>query len=148
MLFLHFRIGDDNCALAADQIVEIVPLAPTRAIRRRADTYGTDPADAAPDLAFDYRGRFVPVIDLCQRELGRPARRRPSTRIIVVRHDAAEPGPVGPGLIGLVAESATAMLRLDPADFAPFAPGPHGLVQRVTLRDLIPGARPERAIAP
>jgi chemotaxis-related protein WspB len=60
-----------------------------------------------------------------------------STRIIVVRHPHDEAG-----LIGLIAENVTEMLRLDPAQFAPFAPGPHGLVQRVELKDLLPAALP------
>ena len=124
MLFLHFRIGDDSFALGADRIVEIVPLAEFRKTR--------DAPEAAAHC-FEYRGRFVPVVDLCAFELGRPARRRLSTRIIVVRHPRDETR-----VIGLVAEHATDMLRLDPAQFAPFAPGPHGLTQRVELEDLLP----------
>ncbi|NOW45752.1 chemotaxis-related protein WspB [Novosphingobium sp. SG751A] len=125
MLFLHFRIGEGSFALAADRIVEIVPLAPLRTIRQ-----GPDTADVPTDQTFEYRGQFVPVIDLCQIDLGRPARRRLSTRIIVVGHHNA--------LLGLIAENATTMLRLEPEDFAPFATGPEGLIQRVDLPDLLP----------
>jgi chemotaxis-related protein WspB len=46
--------------------------------------------------------------------------------------------PRGGDLVGLIAEQATTMLRLDPEDFAPFAKGPDGLVQRVMLEDLLP----------
>lgn len=126
MLFLHFRIGEESFALAAERIVEIVPLAPLKRVRQ---------ASEAMAQTFDYRGRFVPVVDLCLLELGRPSRRRLSTRIIVVRHPAEEGA-----LLGLIAENATEMLRLDPADFAPFAPGPQGSVQRVDLPDLLPAA--------
>ena len=63
----------------------------------------------------------------------RSARRRMSTRIIVVHHPYDDAS-----LIGLIAENATEMLRLDPSQFAPFAPGPQGLVQRVELEDLLP----------
>jgi len=124
MLFLHFRIGEDAFALAVDGIVEILPLMDLRRVR-----------DAAEGVAgsFDYRGRFVPVVDLCQLELGRPARRRMSTRIIVVRLPEDEQA-----LVGLIAEDATETLRCDPADFAPFAAGPRGLVQRIELADLLP----------
>jgi chemotaxis-related protein WspB len=45
-------------------------------------------------------------------------------------------------LVGLIAEQATTMLRLDPAEFAPFAKGPDGLVQRVDLSDLLPAEVP------
>lgn len=122
MLFLHFRIGDDSFALATERIVEIVPLTELRQMRQ---------APEGASACFDYRGSFVPAVDLCARELGRPARPWLSTRIIVVRHDTA-------GLVGLVAEQATGMLRLDPDAFAPFAAGPHGLIQRVEVEDLVP----------
>jgi chemotaxis-related protein WspB len=128
MLFLHFRIGDDCFALAAESILEIVPLVPLKKVRQAPDAVAG---------SFEYRGRYVPVIDLCALDVRRSARRRMSTRIIVVRHPHDEAG-----LIGLIAENVTEMLRLDPAQFAPFAPGPHGLVQRVELKDLLPAALP------
>lgn len=126
MLFLYFRIGDDGFALAAESIIEIVPLMQLKKVRQAPDAVAG---------SFQYRGRYVPVVDLCALEIRRPARRRMSTRIIVVRnpHDEA-------GLIGLIAENATEMLRLDPSQFVPFAPGPHGLVQRVDLEDLLPAS--------
>jgi chemotaxis-related protein WspB len=123
VLFLQFRLGQDSFALAADVIVEIMALTTLQATR----------GDGA--LSFDYRGRFIPAVDLCLRDLGRPARARLSTRIVVVRY-----GPADDDLVGLIAENATTMLRLDPADFAPFAKGPDGLVQRVDLRDLLPAS--------
>ncbi len=125
MLFLQFRIGGDLLALAADAIVEIVPLGVLRPVR----------GDAAGLLSFDHRGAFIPAVDLSLRDTGHPARRRMSTRIVVVRdgHGA---------LVGLIAEQATTMLRLDPAEFAPFAKGPDGLVQRVDLSDLLPAEVP------
>jgi chemotaxis-related protein WspB len=126
MLFLHFRIGDDGFALAAESIIEIVPLVPLKKVRQAPDAVAG---------SFEYRGRYVPVVDLCALDMRRSARRRMSTRIIVVRHPHDEAS-----LIGLIAENVTEMLRLDPAQFAPFAPGPHGLVQRVELEDLLPAA--------
>jgi len=124
MLFLHFQIGDDGFALAADRIVEVLPLVALEQERHAPEGIAG---------SFDYRGRFLPVVDLCALELGRPARQRLSTRIIVVRlaeHDDA--------LIGLIAENATETLRREPGDFAPFATGPRGLVQRVALDSLVP----------
>ncbi len=126
MLFLHFQIGNDSFALATDQIVEIVPLVDLQKVRQ---------APEAVAGSFEYRGCFIPVVDLCALELNRPTLRRLSTRIIVVRR------PADPtALIGLIAENATEVLRLDPAEFAPFAQGPHSLVQRVELEDLLPSA--------
>jgi chemotaxis-related protein WspB len=82
---------------------------------------------------LEYRGRFVPVVDLSALELGRPAQRWLSTRIVVMRRP-------GDGLIGLVVEKATETIQLDPGDFAPFAKGPDRLVQRVDLESLVPAA--------
>jgi chemotaxis-related protein WspB len=121
MLFLQFRIGEEWLALAAGDIEEIVPLTALRPVRGEG-------------LSFDYRGRFIPAVDLSLRETGIPARRWLSTRILVVQGRDGD-------LLGLVAEQAATMLRLDPADFAPFAKGPQGLVQRVELADLLPAAQ-------
>ncbi|WP_448956147.1 chemotaxis protein CheW [Labrys neptuniae] len=126
MLFLYFRIGDEGFAMAIDRIAEIVPLTELKKVRQ---------APLGVAGSFEYRGRYVPVVDLCALELGRPARSRLSTRIVVVRHPHDETT-----LLGLIAEKATEMLRLDPAEFAPFAQGPHGLVQRIELEDLLPAS--------
>lgn len=121
MLFLAFRIGGEAMALAAEHIVEIVPLVDLEQPRHGGQG------------VFQYRGAFIPAIDLTLRDTGQPARRRMSTRIVVIRSPWGEAQ-----LVGLIAEGASAMLRLDPADFAPFAQGPDGLVQRVEPRDLVP----------
>lgn len=124
MLFLQFQIGDDGFALAVDQIVEILPLVELKKARNAPDGVAG---------SFDYRGRFVPVVDLCELELRRPARRRLSTRIIMTRLPDDESI-----VIGMIAENATETLRRDPGDFAPFASSPRGLVQRVELESLLP----------
>ena len=129
MLFLHFQIGDDAFALAADRIVEILPLVELKKERHAPEGVAG---------SFDYRGRFTPVIDLCALELGRPARRRMSTRIVMARLPEGEDPGEEDIVIGLIAENATETLRLDPADFAPFATGPRGLVQRADLESLVP----------
>lgn len=123
MLFLLFRIGSDSFALGTDGVVEVVPLADLERVRQA-------PSGVAGSL--EYRGRFIPVVDLSLIETGMPAQRRLSTRIIVMRHPDDESA-----LIGLLVESATETLRLDPAQFAPFAPGPYGLVQRIDLREVL-----------
>jgi chemotaxis-related protein WspB len=124
MLFLHFGIGDDSFVLAADRIVEVISLLPLRTIRR------------APDAVvglLNYRESFIPVVDISALELGRPAHRRLSTRIAVVRHPIVEAA-----LFGLVAEKATEMLNFDPRAFTPFASGPRGPVQRLDLAAMLP----------
>jgi chemotaxis-related protein WspB len=124
MLFLHFQIGDGNFALSIDRVVEVLPMVE---LNKERD------APAWIVGSFDYRGRFVPVADLCALELGRPARQRLSTRIVMVRLGTDEDA-----LLGLIAENAIETLRREPSDFAPFATGPRGLVQRVELESLLP----------
>lgn len=123
MLFLLFRIGEGSFALATEGVVEVVPLLELKSMRH---------GPAGVSGLLEYRGRFIPVVDLSMLELGRPAQRRLSTRIIVMRR------PGDGGLVGLVVERATETLKLDPAEFAPFAKGPEGLVQRVDLESLVP----------
>jgi chemotaxis-related protein WspB len=105
MLFLLFQLGNERYALEANRVVEVVPLLSLERVPR-----------APKGLAgiFNYRGRPVPAVDLCELTLGRPASERLSTRIIIVNH-AGERG--ASHLLGLVAEQATGMLRKEPGEF-------------------------------
>jgi chemotaxis-related protein WspB len=106
MLFLLFRLGADRYAIAADRVGEILPMVDIKALP------GSPPAIAG---LIQYRGRSVPVVDLNRMALGRPARSRLSTRILLCRYDDA----AGPRWLGLIAEHATGMMRRAAADFAP-----------------------------
>ena len=141
MLFLQFQLGKDRYALDSSQVVEVLPLLGIKQIPQ---------APAGVAGAFNYRGKPVPVIDLSELALGRPARLHMSTRIIIVRY------PDGNGTLhqlGLIAEKATETVRRDPADFAdsgvvndgapylgPVATDPNGLVQRIEVTQLLPAA--------
>jgi chemotaxis-related protein WspB len=100
MLFLKFRIGDEDYALDAQQIVEILPLLDVTRVPR-----------APPGIAglVNYRGTPVPVVDLSEMTIGRPARPHISTRLILVRY--------GENLLGLIAERATETMRRDAGSF-------------------------------
>ena len=63
---------------------------------------------------FNYRGRPVPAVDLCEMATGQPASERLSTRIIIVNYQH-ENGTEH--LLGLIAENATEMLRKNTKDF-------------------------------
>ena len=105
MLFLLFQLGDDRYALEAAHTVEIIPFVALKRVPH---------APAGTAGIFNYRGRPVPALDLCQLTLGRPARERLSTRIIVVSF----PDTAGkPQLAGLIAEQATGLLRRDASQF-------------------------------
>ena len=141
MLFLLFQLGKNRYALDIAQVAEVLPWVTITPLPR-------SPLEVAG--VFNYRGAPVPVIDLCQLMLDRPARRLLSTRVVVM-HYADESGAVR--LLGLIAEGATETLRCDPARFCtsgvgtaaagalgPVALDERGVVQRVDLNGLLPAS--------
>ena len=101
MLFLKFRIGSESYALDTGQIAEVLPLLQiTRVPLAPVGVAGL----------INYRGRFVPVVDLSELMLGEPARPHVSTRLILVRY--------GEHLLGLIAEQATEMMQREAGSFA------------------------------
>ena len=141
MLFLLFRLDDDRYALEAGKIVEIIPTVAVKRIPRAA---------AGIVGVIDYHGAPVPLVDLNQLALGRPARSRLDTRIVIVEY---QDGDGTLRLLGLMAERATETARRDPVDFAepgvrssaaPYlgrvATDAHGLIQWVELDRLLPPA--------
>jgi chemotaxis-related protein WspB len=139
MLHLRLQLGEHRYALPADQIAEVLPL-------RRVQPMPRAPAGIVGVLAW--RGVLVPVADLSQLLLGRPAELRSSTRIVVVTVAV----PAGPArLIGLVAEKATATCQHEPDDFVESGIAGHlrphreavltdaeGLVHRMDVGRLLP----------
>lgn len=136
MLFLLLQLGENRYALEASQVAVVLPLVSVVSIPQ-----------APPALAgiFNYHGAPVPVIDLSQALLGRPALRRLHTRIVLV-HYVDDSG--ASHLLGLIAERATATLHRDPADFTasgvslphlgPVATDERGLAQRIEIHQLLP----------
>jgi chemotaxis-related protein WspB len=139
MLFLLFKLDQDRYALPANQIVEILPLVAIKNIPR-----------APPGVvgAFNYRGAAVPAIDLCLLCLDRPARILLSTRLIIVRLPDEQDETRH---LGLIAESATGLVRREAADFSSparftgsaaylgrIAADTQGLVQEIEIRELLP----------
>jgi len=105
MLFLLFQLGNDRYALDASRVVEVVPLLALKQLPQ---------APKGVAGIFNYRGRPVPAVDLGELTLGRPARERFSTRIIIVNY----PDDNGTRhLVGLIAEQATELLRKDAGEF-------------------------------
>jgi chemotaxis-related protein WspB len=141
MLFILLRLGDDRYALDALQIAEILPLVGVKQIPQ---------APAGVVGVIDYHGAPVPLIDLSQMALGRPARWRLGTRIVLVNY----PDPDGTThLLGLLSEWATETMHRDPAAFVasgvrndatpylgPVAADAHGLVQWIKVDKLLPSS--------
>jgi len=105
MLFLLFRLGNDRYALDAGRVAEVLPLVAVTAIPQAPEGVAG---------LFNYRGAPVPAIDLSQLTIGRPARRRLNTRIVLVNVPDAHGST---RLLGLIAEQVTETVRRDPSDF-------------------------------
>jgi chemotaxis-related protein WspB len=141
MLFLLFHLDRDCYALDAAQVAEVLPLVRVKKIPH---------AHAGVAGVFTYRGTPVPVLDLCQLALGRRARARLSTRLLLVHY----PDATGSRrLLGLIAEKATETLRREPGDFVasgvksdgapylgPVATDARGLIQWIEIDKLLPAA--------
>lgn len=140
MLFLLFQLGEDRYALEAAAIAAVLPLVVPKAIPG---------APAAVAGAFDYHGTPVPLIDLSQLALARPAQPRRSTRIVVVDY----PVDGGTRPLGLIAENVSETLVRDPDEFVPSGVGnddtpylgpvvsdARGIVQWVRIEQLLPEA--------
>jgi chemotaxis-related protein WspB len=105
MLFILFQIGQDRYALSAGSIIEVLPLMNLKRIP-------CAPIGVAG--ALNYRGTPVPVIDLNEMMLARPAARRLSTRIILVKYPLEAEHPRA---LGLIAERATNMMQRSIEEF-------------------------------
>jgi chemotaxis-related protein WspB len=139
MLLLLFRLGSDRYGIDASAVVEVLPLVNV-----------TPTARPTPGLAgiLNYRGTFVPVVDLTQLLVGRAAQPRLSTRVVM----ASLAGSNGDHrLVGLIVENVTDTRRCSPADLlspgiepdeagylGPIARVPEGLIQVVELVRILP----------
>ena len=141
MLFVVLQLDDHRYAIEAGQVEEILPLVSVKPIPH---------APHGVAGVFNYRGVPVPVIDLSELTLGRPAQRRLSTRMIVV-HYGNDKG--APRSLALIAEKAMETVRREPSEFLPTGVsgdrngylGPvvtdsRGLLQRVEIQKLLPPA--------
>jgi chemotaxis-related protein WspB len=146
MLFLLFDLDGDRYALDAESIVEILPL-------RQAKSIPGTPAWIAG--LVDLHGMPMPVIDVPQLALGRPAKQQRSTRLVVVRYDGADVNPGKSGdpalpLLGLVMEHATQTRRIERDRFGdsgvatpharwlgPVASDGDGIVQWIDIRHIL-----------
>lgn len=141
MLFLVFQLDAERYAIDAATVAAVLPRVEVRRLPQ---------AHEAVAGVVDYRGEVLPLIDLCQLALGRPAREVMSTRIVLADYTDRS-GTAR--RIGLLAERVVDTVRLEPDAFAPsgvdqpearylgpVARDAHGLVQRIGVRELLPEA--------
>jgi chemotaxis-related protein WspB len=139
MMYVLFSIGNDRYALDTSHIVEVVP---------RVELWQIPKAPVYVAGVFRYRGRLVPVLDLCQLMQGQPCPVRLSTRILLVHY----PGNDGVSqILGLMVERVTDTLTSDDVTFAPagitaegapylgeVATDEHGMIHRLRVEALLP----------
>jgi len=141
MLSLLMCLDDTQYALDVSHVIEVLPLLKINKVMGA-------PRGVAGTIS--YRGAFIPVMDLSELLLGRPARARLSTRIIVLSRPTQTPSAQ---YMGLIAEHATGTLRCDVTDFSSpiisdsqtfsfgsMTNGPLGLVQRLDTERLMSAA--------
>jgi len=140
MLFLMLHLGDDRYVLNTGQISEILPMVHLKRVPQMP------PAVAG---MFNYRGTPVPVVDLAQLTLGRPAQSHLSTRLVLASYADANGDT---HQLGMIAERATDTIRLNPMDFGPcgIASGEIGYLGPVTAdaRGLIQWLDPAKILPP
>ena len=138
MLFILFQLGSDRYALPARDVAEVLPLISVKVLPG---------APVGVAGLVDYLGTAVPAIDLTALAFGRPAARRVSTRLLMVKY----PHPRGgERLLGVIAEHATELMAKEPGDFHPMGItteaarylGPivhdaRGMIQRVEVAGLL-----------
>lgn len=104
MLMLLFYVGDERYALESSQVIEIIP----RVILRKQHHTPEHIAGL-----FNYRGKIVPVIDLCQLIQGLPCPSSLSSRIIMVNYLGIDHTT---HLLGLMAQRVTETLNKQATD--------------------------------
>lgn len=100
MLYFLFQLGEERYALPVTPVRRVLPRLMTRPLPQ-----------APPEVVglATFQGRPLPVLDLCQRVLGRPCQDRMSSRILVVELRA--------GQVGLLVEGLTRAVSLPDEQF-------------------------------
>lgn len=105
MLYLLLRLAHQVYALDAQRIVEVVPMVEFISLPHMPDYIAG---------LVDYRGRRVPVVDLCRLTGPQPCRARLTSRVVLVEY----PGQAGDKhILGLLAEGVTETQKINPQAF-------------------------------
>jgi chemotaxis-related protein WspB len=144
MFFLLLHVGKDRYALAASQVVTVIPAVIWTAV-----------PDAPLGVAglFNYHGMAVPLMDLSMLLLGTPSHVRMSTRIVVVdlTDMIGEGSTQGTTLLGVLVECVMGTVLRNESDFvdasaiasgAPYL-GPlmtddEGIIRRLAVEQFLP----------
>ncbi|BAO44399.1 chemotaxis protein CheW [Thiolapillus brandeum] len=105
MLCLLFSVGERRLSITARDVERVLEL-PT-----------LQPAHGAPAYVqglFQYKNKWVPVIDLCKLVLGQPCAEAMNTRLVIVRIEVAE-HPTR--MLGVIAETVDETRSIHEDDF-------------------------------
>ncbi|MFB2770334.1 chemotaxis protein CheW [Pelatocladus sp. BLCC-F211] len=106
MLFLLLHIDNERYALESQQVVEVLPLVVLKTLPYTPEYFAG---------VFNYRGRIVPIIDLCQLIRGKRCSEHLSTRIILINYKVKQQADSSPSqtpyLLGLMAERVVETLH-------------------------------------
>ncbi len=145
MLLLLLRIEGQRYGLEAARVLEVTPWVELAPVPQAGETVAG---------MFDYRGRAVPVIDLCRLVRGRTCAPCLSTRIILLSYgsDAGQQQ-----ILGLLAEQVTETVKRDvqaqqqrsqAVGAAPWLgdliKDEEGLLQLIDIEGLLPKAMQDR----
>ncbi|BAZ50007.1 CheW protein [Nostoc sp. NIES-4103] len=105
MLMLLFNVGNERYAIATCEVVEVIPLVLLKTLPHKPEHIAG---------VFNYRGRIIPVIDLCQLMQGKPCGDNLSTRIILVNYCGHNHTK---HILGLMAEQVVETLHKSESEF-------------------------------
>lgn len=99
MIIISFSIDNERYGVLAANVIEIIPIIKPKPVPM---------TEKFVRGLINYRGKPVPVIDMCQLFSGRPCANMLSTRIILTRLDGDDNC-----LLGIITEMATETLERD-----------------------------------
>lgn len=109
MLMLLLNIGNERYAIESRQVVEVIPLVVLKSLPHQPEHIAG---------VFNYRGRIVPVIDLCQLMRGKPSSEYLSTRIVLVNYWGSNNIELqAPYILGLMTEQVVETLHKSESEF-------------------------------
>jgi chemotaxis-related protein WspB len=109
-LYLQIQTGADGYLLEAARVAHVLPMLQMKRLPG---------ASASVAGIVNYQGAPIPVLDLCEQFLRRPATPHLSTRLILISVAACRvtDTPGNGRLVGLLAEKVSDTIRLGPQDF-------------------------------
>ena len=139
MLFLQFKSGDDRYLLEAKNVIEVIPFVHLKKIPK-APSYVAG--------LLNYRGKTIPVIDVCYLMTDKKCESKLSSRIVLANYNKDDDQKF---CIGILNEHLTETVTWDESEFSssgvnlekdPYldsvATDDKGVAQRINIAKLLP----------